>query len=143
MSKLVRLLRRNCRYGEKGFTLIELLVVVAILGILAAVVVPNVGSFIGEGKEEAMATELHDVQLAMTAVMATAQISTVDAQTTWVGDLTGFPTVGSAAITYDDDGDPATAEVTVSFEDYLITPDTEYFYQWEADGTVLQDEDGV
>ena len=34
------------RYGEKGFTLIELLIVSCILGILAAVVIPNTGSFL-------------------------------------------------------------------------------------------------
>ena len=47
--------------GEKGFTLIELLIVVAILGVLAAVVIPNVGRFIGSGKKEAAATELSTI----------------------------------------------------------------------------------
>ena len=61
---------KQFRYGEKGFTLIELLVVVAILGVLAAVAVPNVGKFLGQGQREARNTELHNVQTAVMAAMA-------------------------------------------------------------------------
>ena len=38
---------KHFRYGRRGFTLIEVLVVIGILGAIAAIVVPNVGSFIG------------------------------------------------------------------------------------------------
>jgi len=63
--------------GEKGFTLLELLLVVAILGVIAAVVVPNVGKAIDIGKTGAMRAELNSVQLAMNAGMAENGLSTV------------------------------------------------------------------
>lgn len=63
--------------GSKGFTLIEILVAIAILGTLAGVAIPSVGGLMDKSLEEAAATELHNVQLAVLAAMADAGVDYV------------------------------------------------------------------
>ncbi|AII61317.1 MULTISPECIES: type II secretion system protein [Dehalococcoides] len=106
---------RKLRKHQKGFTLIELLVVVAILGVLAAVVVPNVAKFIGSGTEEAAATELANIQLAMTAYMADNPGTAITPVTTAVQITPGTTILGP----------------------YVINSSA-YTYTWTAEGVVTQ-----
>ena len=98
----IRLLER----GEKGFTLIELLIVVAILGVLAAVIIPSVGRFMDAGKTEAAKTELDIVQTAVLSMMVDNELSTLpNPVTTATDNMSAFPDdtsiAGSADKQYD------------------------------------------
>ncbi len=53
------------RYPEKGFTLIELLIVVAIIGILAAIGIPQFNAYRGKAYNAAALTDLRIFQIVM------------------------------------------------------------------------------
>jgi len=110
-------------HNDKAFTLVELLIVVAILGVLAAVVLPNVIGLAGAGQEEAAKAELVTVQTALDTMMAKTHITTVTA-TAATSNMSSFPT-----------GNPL-------YPDYLRTPVTKGTYSCSTTGLVTQADDG-
>ena len=147
---------------QKGFTLIELLIVVAILGALAAIVIPNVGRFIGAGKEEAKDTEFANVQTAVVSMMVDNGLATlptpVSALANRTNDMGNFPDTstcgddklkdaegndfsafldkdGYILYQHDRQGDGST---TANLTNYVATQYTSYWYTVDEDGTVTQ-----
>jgi type IV pilus assembly protein PilA len=123
--------------GEKGFTLIELLIVVAILGVLAAIVIPNVGRFIGPGESEAAATELENIQNATLSMMTDQGLDRLDTgnvspQTSATSNMSQFPDANAVYVLY---GFDAGGGETVN---YVATETTKGTYTVDVLGTVNQ-----
>lgn len=64
---------KKFRKNEKGFTLIELLIVVAIIGILAAIAIPQFSAYRAKAYNSAAQSDIKNTKTGMEAYMADAQ----------------------------------------------------------------------
>ncbi|MGD9117758.1 MAG: prepilin-type N-terminal cleavage/methylation domain-containing protein [Dehalococcoidia bacterium] len=114
---------------QKGFTLIELLVVIAIIAILAAIIVPNVGGYIGSGQTAADNSELALVQNAVAATMAGAAVESLTA-----GGIGAVPATVSNSVDLTLTGPGGTFSVSQYFAEGL--GDLQNTYSVSDNGTV-------
>ena len=104
----------------KGFTLIELLIVVAIIGIIAAIAIPNLMVAIQKGKQKATMADLKSIGTAIESYI-----------TDWTVAPTANPTAGGGATWFepfyikicpevDGWGHPFGYEFTANFDEYSL-----------------------
>ena len=133
MVASLRNFARRTNLGQKGFTLIEMIVVVGIIAVLAAVIVPNIGKFIGTGEQGAKNAEQESVETAMSAMMADKAVTTVTALSgSSINDWSSVPVQAS--------GDPGAVSLynsTTPADSYMQLNPTVYFYCFDANGLII------
>ena len=131
MKPLAKLMKK-VRQSEGGLTLIEILIVLLILSILVAVVVFNVGGFIGQGTEEIAKMQGNLVQTAIVAAMAQESAANVVAGDIGdVGDGTSITNPAAWVLTVD------STDVTMS--KYVQSAITGY-WKWDRSGSIIEGE---
>ena len=118
----------NFSKSQVGFTLIEMIVTVGIIALLAAVIIPNVGRFVGTGIDGAKAVELDHVEDAFELMMAETQATSV----------TPHDKSNSSSATSVWTSLPAGGADVLPLTGYLVSSSTVYFYCYDAAGVVSE-----
>ena len=127
MKALTELMEK-VRQGEGGFTLIEILIVLLILSILVAVVVFNVGGFIGQGTEQMAKMQGNLVQTAIVAAMAQESSASV---------VAGHIGADGTSLT-----NPAAWVLKVGITDVTMSKYVQNaitgYWEWDDSGTIIE-----
>ena len=109
------LMRLRTRRGQRGFTLIELLIVVAIIGIIAAILIPNLLDALQKAKQKATVGDIRNI--------GTAWMS-------WVTDQMSAASAGQGTFDWSDFSNTVTHSDLVNLLEARAS-DTNFFYLQE------------